>query len=77
MSGQARLLPKPPDEMLFALVGGLLVGVGAAFANGCVVGNIMSGWALMSVGMILFGVVTILANWMTTYFYMMGGQIGR
>jgi hypothetical protein len=40
-----------------------------------VVGNIMSGWALMSVGMILFGVVTILANWITSYFYLLGGQL--
>jgi len=77
MSGQAKLLPKPPDEVLVAVLGGLLVGIGAGFAAGCVVGNIMSGWALMSVGMILFGVVTVLANWATTYFYMMGGQSGR
>ncbi len=74
MSGQVKLLPKPPDEMLFALFGGVMVGVGAAFAGGCVVGNIMSGWALMSVGMFLFGIVTILGNWAATYFYMMGGQ---
>ena len=65
---------KPPDEILFALFGGLLVGIGAAFARGCVVGNIMSGWALMSIGTIVFGIVTILANWVTTYIYMMGGQ---
>ncbi len=77
MSGQARLLPKPPDEMLFALLGGVMIGIGAAFAGGCVVGNIMSGWALLSVGMFLFGVVTILSNWAATYFYMMGGQSGR
>lgn len=74
MSGQARLLPKPPDEMLFALLGGLLTGIGAAFAGGCVVGNIMSGWALMSVGMFLFGIVTMLSNWAATHVYMMGGQ---
>lgn len=74
MSGRARLLPKPPDEILVALLGGLMIGTGAAFAGGCVVGNIMSGWALMSVGTILFGVVVVLANWTTTYFYMMGGQ---
>lgn len=77
MSGQAKLLPKPPDEMLFALLGGVMVGIGAAFAGGCVVGNIMSGWALMSVGMFLFGVVTILSNWAATYVYMMGGQSSR
>jgi uncharacterized protein len=74
MSGQARLLPKPPDEILFALLGGTLTGIGAAFAGGCVVGNIMSGWALMSVGMFLFGIVTILSNWAMAYIYMMGGQ---
>ena len=77
MSGQAKLLPKPPDEILFALLGGVLTGIGAAFARGCVVGNIMSGWALMSVGMFLFGIVTVLSNWVTTYFYMMGGQSAR
>jgi len=77
MSGRARLLPKPPDEILIALLGGVMIGTGAAFAGGCVVGNIMSGWALMSVGTILFGVVVVLANWATTYFYMMGGQSGR
>ncbi len=77
MSGRAKLLPKPPDEILVALLGGLMIGTGAAFAKGCVVGNIMSGWALMSVGTMIFGVVVILANWVTTYYYMMGGQSGR
>lgn len=76
LSGQAKLLPKPPDELLFALLGGLLVGAGAALATGCVVGNIMSGWALLSIGTLFFGVVTILANWVTTYFYLMGRQLG-
>jgi uncharacterized membrane protein YedE/YeeE len=74
LSGQARLLPKPPDELLIAVGGGLLVGTGAALASGCVVGNIMSGWALLSIGSFFFGVITILANWLTTYFYLMGGQ---
>jgi hypothetical protein len=52
-----------------------LLGAGAAFAGGCVIGNILSGWALMSVGNILFGVVTILSNWVVTYFYLMGGSV--
>ena len=73
LSGEARLLPKPPEQTLIAFFGGLLVGTGAAVAAGCVIGNIISGWALMSVGMVLFGVVTILANWATTYVYLMGG----
>jgi len=74
MSGQVKLLPKPPDEVLIAISGGLLVGTGAAIAGGCVVGNIMSGWALLSVGSFLFGIITMLSNWITTYFYMMGAQ---
>ena len=76
LSGKARLLPKPPDEVVIAFAGGILVGVGAAFATGCVVGNILSGWALMSVGMVLFGVVTLLANWATAWFYLRGFQGG-
>jgi len=72
LSGEARLLPKPPDEVLVAAVGGLLVGIGAGFAAGCVIGNILSGVALMSVGMVLFAVVTVLANWATTVVYLRG-----
>jgi len=72
LSGEARLLPKPPDQVLIAIAGGFLVGAGAAIAGGCVIGNIISGWALMSVGMFLFGVVTMLANWVTTLLYLRG-----
>jgi len=75
LSGRGRLLPKPPDETIVAFFGGILVGVGAGLAGGCVIGNIMSGYALMSVGNILFGVVVLLANWATTYFYLMGGGL--
>jgi uncharacterized membrane protein YedE/YeeE len=73
LSGQAKLLPKPPDEVVVAFGGGILVGAGAAFATGCVVGNILSGWALMSVGMVIFGVATLLANWAVARLYLVGG----
>lgn len=63
--GWVRLAPKPMFWLNY-VVGGILVGSGAAFATGCVVGNILSGWALMSAGMFVFGIVTILANWVTT-----------
>jgi uncharacterized membrane protein YedE/YeeE len=72
LSGQARLLPKPPEQVLVAAVGGFLVGAGAALATGCIIGNILSGWALMSVGMVAFAVVTVLANWATTVLYLRG-----
>jgi len=77
LSGEARLLPKPPEQIVIAFFGSLLVGIGAAFAVGCVIGNIISGWALMSIGTLLFGVVVILSNWVTTYFYLMGGSLHK
>lgn len=73
MGGTAKLLPKEPQQTLLALLGGVLVGMGAWFATGCVIGNILSGWALMSVGVIIFGAATILSNWAVTYLYLMGG----
>ena len=73
LRGSFHLKPKPPDETIIAFLGGILLGAGAAIASGCVIGNILSGVALMSVGNILFAVVVILANWATTYLYMMGG----
>jgi len=75
LSGRIRLRPKPPEQVLAALFGGFLVGSGAAMATGCVVGNIMSGWPLMSIGMFFFGIAVILSNWATTYFFMMGGTL--
>ncbi len=75
LTGRAKLLPKPPQQTITAFFGGILVGLGAAIAGGCVVGNIMSGVALMSVGNLLFVVVVALSNWIATYFYLMGGSI--
>jgi uncharacterized membrane protein YedE/YeeE len=72
MSGAVKLLPRPPAQTVIAFFGGVLVGVGAAFATGCIVGNILSGWALMSVGMLIFGVATALGNWAATYIYLVG-----
>ncbi|MBN2242255.1 MAG: YeeE/YedE family protein [Acidobacteria bacterium] len=75
LSGQARLIAKPPDQIFVALIGAILTGAGAAIATGCVIGNIMSGIALASVGMIFFTVITVVANWATTYLYLMGGSL--
>ena len=77
LSGQAKLLPKDPQQTLVALFGGLMIGAGAAFAGGCSIGNIMSGWGMMSLGNVIFGIFVLLANWATTYFYLMGGKIGK
>lgn len=75
LSGTINFLPRPPEQTVIAFFGGILQGTGAAFATGCVIGNILSGWALMSVGMFVFGAVTIVSNWAITYIYLMGGTI--
>lgn len=72
LSGHSRLLPKDPQDTLVALIGGIMIGGGAAFAGGCSIGNILSGWGMMSLGSILFGIVVLIANWATTYFYLIG-----
>lgn len=40
---------------LFVLVGSILLGFGAAFAGGCTTGNILQGWAHLSLGSIVAG----------------------
>jgi uncharacterized protein len=75
LSRKIRFLPRPPEQTVVAFFGGILLGAGAAIAGGCVVGNIMSGFALMSVGNIIFGVTVLAANWTTTFIYHMGGEM--
>ncbi len=45
---------------------------GAAMTGGCSIGNILSGWALMSLGNIVFGISVVLAAIATTYIYLIG-----
>jgi hypothetical protein len=75
ISNKIKFLPRPPDQTAIAFLGGILLGIGAAIAGGCVVGNIMSGVALMSVGNVIFFATVVLANWVTTWFYLMGGSL--
>lgn len=77
LSGQSGLRIRDARSAAFALLGGCLVGAGAALAMGCMVGNILSGWALLSVGMLLFGLATLLGNWIVTHFYLMGGSFSE
>ena len=74
LSGTIEFKPRPASQTVVAFIGGIILGTGAAIAGGCVIGNILSGLALMSVGNILFTVVVVLTNWAATYFYLMGGS---
>jgi len=72
LTGRAAFYRRPPGELVVAVIGGFLVGVGAGFGRGCMIGNGLMGTALMSVGMILFTATAILTNWATTRIYVMG-----
>ncbi len=72
MRGQIRWRSAPRDTLVMAFVGGALVGLGAIIARGCFVGQILSGWALLASHALIFGIVMILANWVTTLFYLRG-----
>jgi hypothetical protein len=50
-------------------------GCGAGAAKGSVIGNIISGVGLLSVGTALFAVTTLAGDWAATWFYMMGGGL--
>ncbi len=71
-SGTAKFLPKEPSQTFIALLGGLLIGIGAGLTGGCSIGNILSGWALMSLGNFVFGIFTIFAAYLTTLVYLIG-----
>jgi uncharacterized membrane protein YedE/YeeE len=72
MRGQIRWRSAPRDTLVLAFCGGVLVGLGAIIGRGCFVGQILSGWALLSYHALIFGFVMILANWVTTLLYLRG-----
>ncbi len=61
-----------PSTLLFALLGGALVGAGAVVGRGCFIGNNVSGLALLSLHSTIFAVCTVAANWATTILYLRG-----
>ncbi|MEJ2112026.1 MAG: YeeE/YedE thiosulfate transporter family protein, partial [Acidobacteriota bacterium] len=62
----------PKGTLVLAYFGGVLVGFGAILGGGCFVGQVLSGWALLSIHALIFGITMILANWATTLFYLRG-----
>lgn len=72
MRGEIRRISAPKDVLAMAFFGGVLVGLGAILGGGCFIGQVLSGWALLSTQALIFGIVMILANWVTTLFYLRG-----
>jgi uncharacterized membrane protein YedE/YeeE len=73
LSGRAHWHRHPPDRLVVAAAGGLLLGIGAGLSEGCMLGNGVTGAALMSAGMVLFAVTAAMANLLTTHFWVLGG----
>ncbi len=67
-----KLRSADPETLLFALLGGLLVGIGATIGRGCFIGNMVSGVALLSLHSAIFALCTVFANWATTILYLRG-----
>lgn len=72
MRGEIRWRSAPRETLVLAFGGGVLVGLGALVARGCFVGQVLSGWALLSSHALIFGLAMILSNWVTTLFYLRG-----
>jgi len=72
LRGGWKLRSAPPETLLIALFGGLLVGIGASFGRGCFMGNMISGLGLLSLHSLVFAAFTVLANWSTTLLYLRG-----
>ncbi|MBY8992493.1 MAG: YeeE/YedE family protein [Candidatus Lokiarchaeota archaeon] len=63
--------PKHAKTILIQFVGGLAMGIGAIIAMGCNIGNILSGFPLLSLGSLLSGVFIILGCWLMAYLLFM------
>ncbi len=63
--------PKHAKTIVIQFVGGLAMGFGAITAMGCNIGNILSGFPLLSLGSLLSGVFIILGCWLMAYLLFM------
>jgi uncharacterized membrane protein YedE/YeeE len=72
LRGQLALRYAEKTTLMLSLLGGVLAGAGSVIGGGCFVGNMVSGWALLSFHSFVFVFFMILANWITTIFYLRG-----
>lgn len=50
-------------------------GLGAAFGRGCLIGNIMTGWVPMCVGIFMFRIAFVLGKQAAAHFYLTGEEV--
>jgi len=72
MRGEIKRRSAPAEMLVVAFAGGVMIGFGGIMGRGCFVGQVLSGWPLLATQALIFGVVMILANWVTTLFYLRG-----
>jgi uncharacterized membrane protein YedE/YeeE len=72
MRGQMKRRGAPVDVLLVAFAGGVMVGFGGVMARGCFIGQVLSGWPLFATQALIFGLVLIPTNWVTTLLYLRG-----
>jgi len=72
MRRDLKLRSADPGTLLYALLGGALVGAGATIGHGCFIGNTVSGLALLSLHSAVFTACMVLANWGVTFVYLRG-----
>lgn len=64
ITGEFKLrAPKKPIYYLYAVLGGALMGFGAALAKGCNVGHFLVGSSMLSLGAIFASLMFIIGNW--------------
>jgi uncharacterized protein len=71
IAGELKLRAPDGKTILTQLIGGVMMGVGAAFAGGCNIGNMLSGVAILSVGSIIVTIFIALGCWLMTYLLFM------
>jgi hypothetical protein len=72
MRQKLQLRSHEPSVLIVCFLGGLLLGAGAVLGRGCFLGNTVTGLALLSIHSAVFTGCTVLANWVTTVFYLRG-----
>lgn len=59
---------KPQKRLLYALIGGIIVGFASRLANGCTSGQALSGSTLLLTGSLLFLICVFVGGYATAYF---------
>ncbi len=70
-SGEFKWRAPAPDRMVKQLIGGVMMGFGAATAGGCNIGHSLTGLGALSTTSLLATIFIILGSWLGTYLFFM------